>query len=1122
MLPIVFFPESGFSHTSRSPQLQRRISVFKPREDALQGSYMILRKPLFTLLFCILPVVSGLAQSQSPLPPGSAGKPPKSASLDGKTSAQSLSDESVIVEQYATVLHFAADGTGARTVTARVKVQSEAGLRLFGLLDFPYAQQVEHIQIKYLRVRKADGRVIDTPPEDAQDLPSEVTREAPMYSDIHQKQIPVKSLSVGDTLEYQISMELFKPLAPEQFWDVVNFLVDEPVLEETVELRVPKDKYVQVTSPSLAPVTTEEAGERVYRWKRSHAVPTVTKDTKQQPEPPKEWIPSIAITSFHNWAEIGEWYRGLSKDRVVPSAAVKSKADELTKGLTTDDAKIAAIYDYVSMQYRYMAVDFGIGRYQPHTAEEVFNNQFGDCKDKHTLLTAMLKAEGIEAWPVLVGAGIKLNPAIPTPVQFNHVITLVPAAKGNIWLDSTPEIAPEQVLISTIRKKQVLVIPAEKAPFLAETPSALPFESSLLWAITGKIDSEGTLKAHFDVTFRGDVELLYRSIFHQVPRVKWQELVQGISQRTGFGGDVSDVVATIPEKTRDPFSYSYSYERKEFGGSWKNKHIPLPIIPLDFPYSTGDKPAIYPIDMGEPSTQTFNVTLTLPEGYKAELPENVKLKASFADYDATYTATGHDITAHRLLRIKVNEVPPSAWKEYKKFAEDVAEDTGREVQLVGSGLKAPEKTAKSDPEAADLVQQAWNDLNEKTPDLEGAKKALDAAQKLNPTQEGLWRTYGWLYDLQHLPEQSVPYYQKEVDLHPDDSENYRLLQREQIIANQLDAAEKTAIAWRVEDPKSQDGQQALLWIYASQEKYAEELKVLKDISPRSDQEELQMGIAQIHAGDKAAGAKTLKNLLETTQDPLMRNDLAYELGDNGMELEAALDGALKALSEDEKLTQDVSLDSPTKEQFLHVNSIGAVWDTVGWIYFQQGNLKLAETYLKAAWILCQRDEVGDHLGQLYEKQNRADDALHSYSLASAANRRPNLDPATRRLHEKMNARIAALKASGAKEKPFQSPQGLGGDEIGLERSTLMPRLTPTPSSADFYIQFSPGGVVNVKFIKGDAALEKATAQLREAKFNVLFPDGSQAKIVRRGILACSPSPGVCEFVLIPPNSTAVL
>jgi transglutaminase-like putative cysteine protease len=58
----------------------------------------------------------------------------------------------------------------------------------------------------------------------------------------------------------------------------------------------------------------------------------------------------------------------------------------LTKGLSDDDAKLRAIYSYVSLHYRYVAISFGIGRYQPHAAGEILGNQYGDCKDKHTLL----------------------------------------------------------------------------------------------------------------------------------------------------------------------------------------------------------------------------------------------------------------------------------------------------------------------------------------------------------------------------------------------------------------------------------------------------------------------------------------------------------------------------------------------------------------------------------------------------------------------------------------------------------------------------------------------------------------------------------------------------------------
>ena len=76
----------------------------------------------------------------------------------------------------------------------------------------------------------------------------------------------------------------------------------------------------------------------------------------------------------------------------------------LTKGLTSDEDKLRAIFNDVALHIHYVGLEFGIGRYQPHPADDVLSNEYGDCKDKHTLLAALLKAAGIEAWPVLISS----------------------------------------------------------------------------------------------------------------------------------------------------------------------------------------------------------------------------------------------------------------------------------------------------------------------------------------------------------------------------------------------------------------------------------------------------------------------------------------------------------------------------------------------------------------------------------------------------------------------------------------------------------------------------------------------------------------------------------------------
>jgi hypothetical protein len=317
----------------------------------------------------------------------------------GTPDLSSYSKEALVVLSHTSVTRYTADGVGERVETMRVRLQSDAAVRALGVLTFPYASSNEHIELIYVRARKPDGSVVATSDQDAQDMPSAVTRAAPMYSDTREKQLPVKSLSVGDTLEWQAKVIRTAAEAPGQFWYAQSFMFGAVVLDENIELRVPQKKYVQVYSPLFKAEKKDEGDETVYRWHYSQTAPSpVTEDEKKaQTKKLAKLVkqPSIMVTTFHSWADVGQWYQGLSADRVVVTPAVKAKADELVRGKQTDEEKIAAIYAYVSTQIRYISVSFGIGRYQPHSADTVLENQYGDCKDKHTLLATMLKAEGI-------------------------------------------------------------------------------------------------------------------------------------------------------------------------------------------------------------------------------------------------------------------------------------------------------------------------------------------------------------------------------------------------------------------------------------------------------------------------------------------------------------------------------------------------------------------------------------------------------------------------------------------------------------------------------------------------------------------------------------------------------
>src|SRR5262249_35045670 len=264
-----------------------------------------------------------------------------------------------------------------------------------------------------------------------------------------------------------------------------------------------------------------------------------TKDEKQKKKttkPKADEVPDVQKTTFGSWEEVGRWYAGLEKERRAPSADVRAKAHDLTKGLKSDLEKAEALYTFVAQNFRYVSLSLGLARYQPQASSAVLHNQYGDCKDKNTLLAALLEAEGLHSSTVLINSFRKLDPDVPSPSQFNHAITLVPIGKEEIWLDTTTEVAPFRLISYPLRKKQALVIPADGTPHLEETPADPFVPNEELTEIEGKVDDSGRLEATVKFTIRGDVEIVERLAFRRIAPAQWQKFAEEINK--ALGGDV--------------------------------------------------------------------------------------------------------------------------------------------------------------------------------------------------------------------------------------------------------------------------------------------------------------------------------------------------------------------------------------------------------------------------------------------------------------------------------------------------------------------------------------------------------------------------------------------------------
>ncbi|HVZ17638.1 MAG TPA: DUF3857 domain-containing protein, partial [Terriglobales bacterium] len=291
-----------------------------------------------------------------------------------KPSTPDFSQEPFIVQSVKTTFRFQADGTAMRRSETRVLLQSEAAVQKLGQLAFNYNSDFEKLVITG-RVVKADGTKVEIPESAIQDMSSQVSRVAPMYSDVRQKHVIVPSLRPGDTLEYEIEYDQFAAMAPNQFWNSYDFNTNYIVRDEELRVDVPANKFVNVKFRNdYKPKITEEGGRKIYTWKTSHLQREDTSPEALNKKRKKEQdqVAAVQVSTFKTWNDVGAWYLSLEKDRLEPSDAIRAKTAELIKGLNTDSEKLEALYTYVAQTYRYVSLSFGIGRYQPHAANDIF------------------------------------------------------------------------------------------------------------------------------------------------------------------------------------------------------------------------------------------------------------------------------------------------------------------------------------------------------------------------------------------------------------------------------------------------------------------------------------------------------------------------------------------------------------------------------------------------------------------------------------------------------------------------------------------------------------------------------------------------------------------------------
>jgi tetratricopeptide (TPR) repeat protein len=455
---------------------------------------------------------------------------------------------------------------------------------------------------------------------------------------------------------------------------------------------------------------------------------------------------------------------------------------------------------------------------------------------------------------------------------------------------------------------------------------------------------------------------------------------------------------------------------------------------------------------------------------------------------------GFQRQAQAPLPVPTRKLPAGATKPARANARRSAGlDRLREkvMQLPGS----------SNPEALRAEDNARKSMQ--AGDSASAITALKQAVSLDSNFSRAWIELGWIYSATADKSSALNAFQKAVEADSTQIVPYKTLAYYYaFLGNRNDAI---ATWQRLQGLASDDPDLApnLGGLFMAEKRYPEAASLFEAAAlanPADAYARLRLGMVRLRSHNTDQGMEAMHKALQIDPGAEMLNDVAYEMAETNTNLAEALVYSQRSIRDVEERSQKVDFQNIQKADLQLAWAITAYWDTLGWIYFKMDNLARAKSYLAPAWQLRQEGLVGDHLGQVYEKQKQFPAALHMYNLALEAN--PRLDETP--------ARIRNLAKVPLAEKRLNARE-----ELNLMRTVQLPTITATNASADFDVLLVANGKIEkANFSSGSEALRSAGKELENARSGEAFPPASTARLIRRGILSCSSYTG-CNFVFYP-------
>ncbi len=504
------------------------------------------------------------------------------------------------------------------------------------------------------------------------------------YSDQRAKIFTMPAIEDGSVIEYRYQMRI----SGRSLWPSWNFQDFVPTLNSRFTLEAPSEWKVnyKLYHTDLEPeiVKAPSGFKSSYTWQETN-VPAFKSEFGMPPLNESLARLEIAPLGMSTWDDVALWYDGLSEPQIKAGKAIKEFASVLTKNSASDEEKLKNIYEWVRDQVRYIAVAIGIGGYQPHPAEQVLINRYGDCKDMSTLLCSLAREVGIEAYEVLVSTWQNGAPdtSLPSPFQFNHAIAYCPAVGDNgVWMDATEKGSPFGKLPWYDQNLPVLVIGKDGRSEIITTPCVPADSNHTLFDWQVDLQETGAAIIHGKTQYNGALASEMREALIYASKDEERQWLETFLATRISGAKLDSFQISGLDPVKNPLIIRYQLYTSTFALPRADEMIFCPgqILAFDLPdyFRSADREHSIQFRFGVHNE--LKLTINLPENWTANISATTdSIDSPFGSASWTYSLEGNKIYIQLNCHLKGKKVDPEQYHEFQNFLDEIKARDLREV-----------------------------------------------------------------------------------------------------------------------------------------------------------------------------------------------------------------------------------------------------------------------------------------------------------------------------------------------------------------------------------------------------------------------------------------------------------